>query len=114
MGSVEKYMKHPGMAFGRRIDLFGFADLLGCRRGQIALFQVCAGGGGAHAGRRAKILGQQDTSQMNDKEKAEAKRVARYARGWMQSGGQIMIISWAKKGTRGKKKKWTPRVEHIR
>jgi hypothetical protein len=113
VGIVEKWLKHPNMEFGRRIDLWGFADLIGCRFGQIALFQVCAGGGGAHAERRAKILGQLDTSGMTDKEKAEAERVARYARCWMASGGQIMIVSWAKRGARGEEKKWTPRVEHI-
>ena len=27
---VEKYIKHPNMAFGKRIDVWGFGDLLAC------------------------------------------------------------------------------------
>jgi len=110
---VEKWLKHPNMAFGRRIDLWGFADVIGCREpDEIALFQICSGGGGDHAERRAKILGKLDQSGMTDKEKAEADRVARNARGWLRSGGRIMIISWGKRGPKDAKR-WTARVEHI-
>ena len=51
VASVEKWLKHPNMKFGRRIDLFGFADVIGCRPpDEIALFQICSGGGDNIAG----------------------------------------------------------------
>lgn len=99
-----------------RKDVFGFGDVLAMKPaacfaisgldqfdqqknetisspGMIALLQACSGGD--HAARRDKIL-------------AEPR-----AKTWLQSGGRIAVVSWAKRGDRLKRKLWTCRVEWI-
>ena len=102
---VEKYIKFPGMAFGRRIDAYGFGDVLACREGkrdctgaliaQIALVQTCSSAGGDFAERRAKIMASKEAGI------------------WMRSGGIILLIGWAKRGARGKRKTWQPKIETL-
>lgn len=106
---VEKYIKFGNMAFGRRIDAFGFGDILACheshvavgfgieksRYPQIALVQTCSSSGGDFAERRAKILASKEAGI------------------WMRSGGIILLIGWAKRGPRGKRKLWTPKIETL-
>lgn len=115
---VERYLKIGNMPFGRRIDAFGFGDVLACTPSRddvapiIALIQACAGGD--HARRRRKILGtisEADRAKMNEKELLEAVKVAEAAKFWQRCGGTIMVISWKKKGTRGKPKRWEADVE---
>lgn len=115
---VEKYIKLGNMAFGRRIDAFGFGDLLACVPSRnnvaaiIALIQCCAGGD--HARRRRKILGtisEADRAKMSERELLEAVKVAEAAKFWQRCGGTIMVISWKKKGPRGKPKRWEADVE---
>lgn len=79
----------------RRLDLFGFADILYVLGVNIVLVQVTSGSGGNHANRRAKIL-------------AEPR-----ARTWLEAGGLIELWSYAKQGPRGKAKRWTRRLEAI-
>jgi hypothetical protein len=120
VASVEKYMKFPGMAFGRRIDTWGFGDLLACHPGDrltpptIALVQACAGGD--HDRRRRKILGtttDADLEAMTEKERVEIAAVAKKAAFWKKCQGKIFLVSWSKKGARGKRKLWTPRIETL-
>jgi len=96
---VEKYIKHPNMAFGKRIDVYNFGDLLACRPptqglpGSIALVQCCPGA--SHAEHKDKILGIPEFEI------------------WKAAGGRVFLQSWAKKGARGEKKRWTMREEEL-
>lgn len=101
---VEKYIKHENMAFGRRIDAFGFGDILAMRpplqigpdnfmAGSIALFQCCPGN--AHAEHKEKILAIPEFQI------------------WKQAGGRVFLVSWAQRGPRGEKKRWTMREEEL-
>lgn len=101
---VERFIpKHPGMKFPRRIDVYGFGDLLGCRArkipgngdvGEIALFQC--GMGQHHEDHRTKILA-----------------LPGY-RKWKAAEGWVILHSWALKpkgGIRGAKKVWMLKEE---
>jgi hypothetical protein len=99
---VEKFLPARGtMKFPRRIDAFGFGDLLACRsweeprlhRKEIALIQSCPGA--SHAEHKEKILAIPEFQT------------------WKNSGGQVILMSWAKKGARGERKLWTVRVETL-
>lgn len=92
---VEKYIKHPNMPFGKRIDVYGFGDLLACRPldKEIALIQCCPGA--SHAEHKTKILS-----------------IPEY-RIWKDSGGRVFLVSWAKRGVRGEEKHWTMREEEL-
>ena len=85
----EKWNPHARV----RQDLFGFGDLLACGDGRIFLVQCTSGDN--HSKRRRKI------------------QSAKEARRWLQSGGKILILSWAKQGPRGKRKLWIPREEWV-
>ncbi len=99
---VEKYIKHPNMAFGKRIDAFGIGDLLACRselldeghrtqiNGMIALVQCCSTDFAKH---KTKLLAIPELQT------------------WKAAGGEVIIHGWTKKGPRGKRKTWTLREE---
>lgn len=117
---VEKYLKFGHMAFGRRIDVYGFGDVLACHPGgrdtppQIALVQACAGTD--HDRRARKIRGNtrdSDLESMSDKERIELAKVALRAKFWKKCGGIILLISWSKRGARGERKLWTARIEEL-
>ena len=98
-GIVERHIPFPRPQ-GTKIDLFGVIDLVvivttdpvlqvGC-----AILAIQATASAAHhAHRRTKIL-------------AEPR-----ARAWVEAGGRLELWSWAKQGARGKRKRWTLRVE---
>jgi hypothetical protein len=77
-----------------RRDLFGFIDCVALHptEGIIAL-QCCAGA--SHSARRAKLLSEPNVE------------------AWLRAGGRVQVVSWAKRGARGDRKLWTPRVEEI-
>jgi hypothetical protein len=78
----------------RRIDLFGFADVVAMREGSgIVAVQACTGS--SHADRKAKIL-------------AEPKALT-----WLKSGGRIELVSWRKAAKPVNRKWWTCRREEI-
>jgi hypothetical protein len=96
---VEKFIKHPNMPFGKRIDAYGIGDLLACRPpqtnddyGLIALVQCCSTDFAKH---KEKILG-----------------IPEFAT-WKQSGGKVILHSWVKKGPRGKRKTYQLREEFL-
>ncbi len=76
-----------------RQDLFGFCDVIAIKPGTILAVQACAGA--SHAARRDKILAEPRAAE------------------WLNAGGQIAVLSWAKQGPRGKRKLWTARMEMI-
>jgi hypothetical protein len=94
---VERWVPMAGdWKRGRRIDAFGFGDILAMRAGDVpgvgsvVLVQSCAGSG--HAAHKAKILALPDFKL------------------WKRSGGDVLLISWSKKKVVSSKF-WTPRVE---
>jgi hypothetical protein len=87
---VERWNPHARV----RQDLFGFIDLVVLDATSIVGVQATSGTN--HVARRKKIL-------------AEPR-----AKLWLQHGGLIWIVSWAKKGKRGKRKTWQYRMESIK
>ena len=77
-----------------RKDVFGFGDLLCCMPEKLPFLVQCTSGDN-HAKRRNKILSLDS------------------ALVWFQSGCGILLMSWAKRGERGKRKLWTCREEWI-
>jgi hypothetical protein len=81
----------------RRIDAFGFADILAASEGVgIILIQATGGDGGNHANRKAKIIQEPRALQ------------------WLFAGGRIEVWSWAKRGARGEPKRWELRREWLK
>ena len=78
----------------RRIDLFSCIDIVAVRPGQTLGIQATSGANHSH--RRDKAI-------------AEPK-----LREWLLAGNRFEIWSWAKKGPRGKAKRWVERREEIR
>lgn len=77
----------------KRVDLFGWIDIVCLREGSIVGIQTTSG---AHHGeRREKAL-------------AEPRMLE-----WKACGGKLEIISWSKRGGVGKRKLWTVRVEEV-
>jgi hypothetical protein len=126
---VERYIKAPGMKFGRRIDVHGFGDLLACRpaivrtgavtpnhktkvilKPAIALVQCCRDGDFAE--HRAKIMGTPMEHWTPD-ECEESKEVFAKFQTWKASGGRVFLQGWGFKGPRGEKKRWTLREEEL-
>ena len=104
VANVEKWIPQTK----RRLDVFGFADLLAANAelpelklegsvlhvpGTIALVQVTSGSN--HDARKDKILAEP------------------LAQKWKDAGGVILLHSWAKRGPRGKRKLWTLREETL-
>jgi hypothetical protein len=77
----------------RRIDLFGFIDLLAMIGPNLIAIQVTSGSN--HAARRTKLL-------------ADPRSKA-----WLETGNLIEIWSYSKRGDRGKRKTWQCRKEEI-
>jgi hypothetical protein len=94
---VEKWLPPRGtMKFGRRIDVWGFGDVLVCLPGWgVALIQCTSRSGGNYAAHKAKILAIPELSQ------------------WKQSGGRVVLVGWGKRGPRGKRKLWQIREEEL-
>jgi len=88
---VEKWNPHSKT----RHDLYSCIDVICLRPGEQGLLGVQATSGTNHAARVQKIL-------------AEPK-----ARLWIEAGQRLWVISWQKRGARGKRKVWEPRVEKI-
>lgn len=101
---VEKWIPRANV----RQDLFGVIDVVSLWPKNTAVLQIhgivlgyceiigwqaCAGA--SHAARKAKMLASEG------------------ARDWCRAGGVLLLISWSKKGARGKRKRWEPRVERI-
>ena len=91
---VERFNPHAGK-FGRRKDLFGFADIVALGEGSIWAVQSC---GQAFSEHHRKIT--------------EDELVAPKALLWLQSGGKLLLIGWRKvKLKRGSKAlRWAPRI----
>lgn len=98
VGIVERFIAQAGR-FGKKIDLFGFGDLiyLDTKAKQIVIVQSTGQHG--HAAHRHTIL----------------HKCRRAAKRWLKCQGRIELWSWrlllVKRG--GKLRRWTPRIEEI-
>lgn len=90
-GVVEKWI--PQMR--RRVDLFGCIDIVAVGGGETGALGVQATSGSNHASRVAKILAIPEAEQ------------------WVEAGNRLWVMSWAKRGQRGKAKRWEPRIETV-
>ena len=100
---VEKFLPaRNGMPFPRRIDAFGFADLLACHPhmnrfsytpGEIALVQTT------------------DASSFS-KHKAKILAIPEFQK-WKDAGGLVLLHAWGKRGPRGQRKTWVLREEAL-
>lgn len=96
LGWTVQVVEHWNAFAQRRVDLFGCIDLVVLTNdpgvGPLGV-QACAGA--SHATRRIKALAEP--------------RIRR----WLEQPARFEIWSWAKRGARGKAKRWTLRVEKI-
>ena len=88
----------------RRRDLFGFADIIAIRPGEVLAVQACSGGGNSkrgsdHGTHRAKILA-------HDPERKV--QIYDRLRNWLEAGAKFEIWSWRKKDGR-----WNHKRERI-
>ena len=129
---VEKYIKFGTMAFGKRVDVFGFGDLLACRpritrecepcRGSGKCWQQgrkfmqpcesCVGTGRTVLAEPAIALVQccRDGDFAEHKDKILA--INEFYT-WKLAGGLVFLQGWSLKGPRGQKKRWTMREEEL-
>jgi hypothetical protein len=87
---VEYWSPFP-KPWGKRHDLLAMFDLIRLGADGMVGVQATADNGGHVANRVAKIL------------------ASEHAPAWFAAGGKIVVIGWAKKGPRGKVKRWTCR-----
>lgn len=78
-----------------RQDLFGCLDL-------VALDTA-----------NQKIIGVQTTSTPNMAARIEKIKALSEAKAWSACGGKLLVIGWAKRGARGERKVWTPKVVRL-
>lgn len=142
VASVEKYVKHDTMAFGRRIDVWGFGDLLACRPTMVEPCSLCENGkykgsdcprcngsgkfrvanpsialvqccpDSRMAEHRAKLTGG-TWGDWTEEEKDEAKKIHERLKAWKAAGGRVFLMGWGLRGPRGEKKRWTLREEEL-
>jgi hypothetical protein len=84
----------------RRIDAFGFGDILACQSGRrashyVGIWLIQCTSGDNHASRVKKIV---ETPAAEE---------------WRAAGGRIAVVSWSKRGGRGERKLWQPRWEEV-
>ena len=85
----ERWNPHAGC----RQDLFGFIDLVAIKEGETGVLAVQVTTHANLATHRKKLVG-------NDS-----------VRVWLATGNRVELISWAKRGPRGKRKVWTVKRE---
>ena len=86
---AERFVRFPPP--GHRIDLFGCIDIIALTDNGTLGIQACPGS--THAAHRTKIL---EEPRANE---------------WLARNNRLELWSWAKQGARGKRKRWTLRVE---
>lgn len=88
-GVVERWNPYAKV----RHDLFGFIDIVAIASDAIVGVQATSGAN--HAARVAKIRAEPNFAK------------------WRAAGGRAQVISWSKKGARGKRKTWAVRIEDV-
>jgi hypothetical protein len=108
---VERWQMRPQAAYGVRIDVWGFGDILACKsyartdnptnrtEGQIALIQTFP-----------------LSTWKDHAEKMQEPKIKEAIENWKAAGGLVFMHGWAlkpKDGVRGAKKTWQLREEAI-
>jgi hypothetical protein len=75
-----------------RRDLFGFGDIFAFKQGCPHLIVQATADDGGHVSDRVKKIVKEPR-----------------AKGWLESGGEVVVHGWGKKGPRGSRKLWTLR-----
>ena len=60
-----------------------------------------------------RIIGIQTTSTPHIKDRIDKIKKLPEAKAWVECGGALLVIGWAKRGARGEKKTWTPKVVRL-
>ena len=94
-GSLCAITEHWNQYAKVRVDLFGFIDVLAMTSDGNGLLGVQTTSGTNHAARRTKIFSLPAAKQ------------------WLLLGNRIWVVSWSKRGERGKRKLWEPRIESV-
>lgn len=109
---VEQRLHMPKSPFPITKDAFGFGDLLVAKVGSPSYVDVDVSHGPPAIYREpGQIALVQVTSGSNHNARKEKIAAEPLAAKWKEAGGIIILHSWAKKGPRGKRKKWTLREE---
>lgn len=96
---VEKFLPaRGGMPFPRRIDAFGFGDLLACRKDCFGLHP-----------KQIALVQTTDASSFS-KHKAKILAIPEFQK-WKAAGGIVLLHGWRKGGARGERKTWQLREE---
>lgn len=88
---VERFNQFAGV----RQDVYGFGDLLACRATTTEIVLV------------------QATSTPNVNARVKKIRALPAHAEWLGAGGRILVIGWAKRGAKGKRKVWTSKVVEL-
>lgn len=100
VAKVEQRLHMPKAPYPITRDAFYFGDLLVAHpREGVALVQVTGGQGGNLAARVSKII-----LKPSDEEEPDVEDLAYQ---WLEAGGRIFAHGWAKRGPRGKQKRFT-------
>ena len=94
LGMVAQVVERWNQFSRVRQDVYGFGDIL------------------AHGEDRGVWL-VQATSTGNMAARVRKIREEPRSWSWLRSGGRIVVIGWAKRGARGKRKVWTPRLVEV-
>ena len=106
---VEKFLPaRGGMKFPRRIDAFGFGDLLACRgnTGHVSFRD------GPNSLPSQIVLVQTTTAVHMADHRAKILAIPEFYK-WKEAGGLVLLHGWSKKGPRGKRKLWQVREEFL-
>jgi hypothetical protein len=99
---VEKFLPaRGGMPFPRRIDAFGFGDILACNP------EKC------NEGYEAVIALVQTTTMSNMAAHRDKIQAIPEYRTWKDAGGMVILHGWRKIGPRGKRKTWQVAQEYL-
>ena len=104
---VEQRLHMPKSPFPITKDAFGFGDLLAA----YAAPDIVSPYFDAADPKPSMIVLVQVTSGSNHNARKEKIAAEPLAAKWKKAGGMILLHSWAKRGPRGKKKRWTLREE---
>lgn len=92
---VERFNPYAGK-FGKRKDMFGFADIVALGENSIIAIQSCGQSFAEH-----------------DRKIRECPETVPNAIKWLESGGRLMLIGWRKVKLKrgGKAMRWQPRIQ---
>ncbi len=101
VGIVEKWQSFFGRKKGQgppgvRVDLFNLWDLVAVKAGETGVLGIQCTMGGGDASKHLKAM--------------LANPILRI---WLNSGNPGIIMSWAKRGERGKRKLWTYKITQL-